>query len=178
MAGIKFRFPNSASQVFASRAAALDQVVKLTAEKTGKDIQQAGNANIAASGLRSPKWRNSLKVNVISGDDSSRIRVTQSMWQWVFFEKGATIRGKPLWLPITGTPTQGLTAGRYAEQVGRLFRVKRKGKSDLLLSYETKQPLYHAVEQVQLAKRLSIRDTIRSKAEEIPETFRQLIRFV
>jgi hypothetical protein len=162
------------SGIIARLTGATDIAVANTTAVAGKKIERVANSHMASAGMKSPRWRGSVKVDALAtaGTDIGLITVRQTMWQWIFFEKGASIKGTPLWVPLSFGAAKGISAKKYKEE--KLFRVERDGEPDLLMGIETKKPLYVAVDQVTLKKKLNLRETITQEAEKIlPQEFSQ-----
>lgn len=173
MASLVFTSPSpSISEVLEEKSKGISSALKATVKESAKHIESAGRKHLSSAGFKSPRWATSLNVEAV-GDD--KILARETMWQWAVFEKGATIRSKrrgPVWVPLSS----GGAKVRARDYPGGLFKVDRKGGApSLLLSRETKKPLYVAVEQVTLRKRLSLVDTITKAAEEIPEIFQEKV---
>jgi hypothetical protein len=159
-------------EVFGAKATAVERAVEATSRILGDRIERQGRANLASAGLRSPRWADSLEVNVTVTAALGLISVRERLWQWAIFEKGARIVGNPLWLPLSGVDVGGLSAKKLGRKFG-LFRLRRPGRPDLLASRATGQPVYVAVPAVTLTKKLSLREIIGDAVADVPAVLKE-----
>jgi hypothetical protein len=107
--------------------------------QAGADVKRDARASIASAGFGA-KWQNALRVDVYPKRGSSA-RAAAHIYHKIpyaaVFERGATIRGKPmLWIPMSHTPKRAngarLTAAAYVRTIGPLVSFNRPGKPPML----------------------------------------------
>lgn len=107
--------------------------------EAARRIQDKGRAEIARAGF-SKRWQNGFRV-IVSPKQfslSPTLRGRHQIGYANIFERGGTIRGKPLlWLPLPTAPQRiagkRTTPRLYQDQIGRLQFVQRAGKAPLLV---------------------------------------------
>lgn len=145
-----------------------------------KEIKTQGDADIKAGGNFGKRWTDSLNV-LLEPARGRTVNFIISVFHTIpyasVFEKGATIRGKPLlWIPLSWTGIK-IRAREYGRRFGLIY-VERKdpNKNPLLLSERTKEPIYVGVEQVTLKKRFHLRQIVRRVARNIEKYYRSAYR--
>lgn len=112
-----------------------------------KQVQQGGRAEIARGGF-SRRWQIGFVTSLVPprptpGAIGLTMRGRHRAGFMNVFERGASIRGKPLlWIPTSAAPARiggkRPTPRRYQQQIGRLQFVRRAGKPALLMGQSLK----------------------------------------
>jgi hypothetical protein len=133
-------------------------------------------ADIAGAGKFGGRWTSGFRGSVKSTPDGVHVLFTMPtkppMKFWPVFQKGATIRGKPmLWIPLSfAKDAQGVLARDFP---GGLFRVDRKkGGAPLLLSRADRQPKYFGKTSVRIPKKFHLVEIIREGAKKLGPFYR------
>jgi hypothetical protein len=130
----------SAADEFAKQAEAIrDPIAKATTlaiREAAQIIRTKGRSDIAAAGF--PKrWQVGLRVDTKPEGRKYSIDAEANVYHRIpyadVFERGATIRGKPmLWLPLPSTPKKirgkRVTPKRFVREVGPLVSMKNAAK--------------------------------------------------
>jgi len=143
-------------------------------EEAKERILVAGREDMIAGGnFGSPRWQTSLQGNVSGSGGRLILTISHRVFFWRVFEYGALIRpktGDRLWIPLPWNPLK-VWPRNYP---GKLFRVRRKGKNDLLMG--ATGALYVGVKQVRLRRRFHLRPIIQRVSKQMPFLFRKWMR--
>lgn len=156
----------------AGTASQFSRAVSTASRQAAKMVLENGRENIRAAGNFGPKWIDGLSVDVVPRSGAllnSVITVSHKIPFFSVFEKGATIKGNPfLWIPLSFA-----TKVKLANFSGKLFRVNRPGLPPLLLSVDTKQPMYIGLTSVQIKKKFNIQKVIQDVMRQLPDLIKQ-----
>jgi hypothetical protein len=138
-------------------------------EQLADDILSEGRADIAAAGRFTGSWISGFTYDISSGDKAKTIVFRHSNPLWKVFQRGATIKGKPLlWIPVEpgGPPARDFP--------GRLFQVNRRKKRDvpLLMSADDKRVKYIGVKKVIIRRKFHLLKIIRDEVRKMRQLFR------
>lgn len=157
-----------------TKSARLRKALGIMSKEMATEIEEKGRRDIAAGGnFKSSRWQEGFKAKVWFVGIDPEIRVTSKVPYFMIFEKGGTIKGKPLlWIPLSfAKDAQGVSAKDFPD---RLFRVDRKnGGNPLLLSVADKKPKYVGLKSVRIPKKFHIVDIVRGVARTAQEKFRR-----
>jgi hypothetical protein len=155
----------------AARSAAADALVTILAR---------ARANIASAGNFGRRWTEGFKGEISEGGGNIRLAFTHDVPYFMVFQRGATIKGKPLlWIPLSfAEDAQGVMARDFPLP---LFRVDRKGKVPLLFAFEPDSdepaaPKYFGKRQVRIPKKFRVLEIIREVARTLKDTYRNKLR--
>lgn len=120
----------------------MEGAVRASAKDLARDIQMQGRAEIARARL-SKRWERGFRTWVFPRTPNGSLDVTVRGRHRIgyanIFERGGTIRGRPLlWIPLSSTPKingRPATAGAFVRAVGPLHTIRRPGKPPLLAGY-------------------------------------------
>jgi hypothetical protein len=157
-------------QIEAAEAGAVQDVAKIAVKE--------GRANIAGAGF-STRWSAALKskfyANKNTGNPEALIFHSISFAE--VFERGATIRGKPLlWLPLERNLPAGIRSPR--QYGGKLVSVNVAGKPPLLFDAAKREmgPLFVGVRQVNIRKRFDLYSIFAQAADRMGEFYDNRIK--
>jgi hypothetical protein len=146
------------------------QVSATTAtEQLADDILREGRSDIASAGRFGSAWTSGFTYEISGDNNVKTIVFHHSNPLWKVFQRGATIKGKPLlWIPVEpgGPPAR--------EFGGRLFQVKRGRKRDvpLLMSADDRRVKYIGVKKVIIRRKFHLLKIIRDEAKKLRQLFR------
>lgn len=113
-----------------------------------KQVQTQGRAEIARGGFSS-RWQTGFRTYVFprvpTGSLDMQMRGRYRIGYANIFERGGTIRGKPLlWVPLPSAPPKiggkRTTARAYVQAIGPLHSINRPGRPPLLAGYSMRAP--------------------------------------
>lgn len=141
-------------------------------------ILSRGRADIRSAGNFGDRWTRGLssEVQPRSGNFiKGTITVRHAIPYFSVFEKGATIRGKPLmWIPLSHTGLS-VSAKEYA-QTDNLIYVARSGKSPLLIAESDREPKYFGIPKIRLKQRFHLRDICTQVMREFPGLYNKHLK--
>lgn len=112
-------------------------------------IQKEGRAEIASAGF-SRRWQTGFRTFVFprrpGAPGQLTLRGQHRIGYANIFERGGTIRGKPLlWVPLPSAPARingkRTTARAYVQAIGPLHSINRSGRAPLLAGYSMRAPV-------------------------------------
>lgn len=136
--------------------------IKGATKQASEEIEKAVSEVVASGGNFGGKWTEGIHATVIEGNGfNSQIQVTSDIPFFSVFNNGVTIKGNPfLWLPLSFGEAAGQRVSSYS---GRLFMVNRRtGGPPLLLSIESKQPLFVGLSSVTIKKKWDMASVIQN----------------
>jgi hypothetical protein len=132
-------------------------------------ILREGRVDIASAGRFAGSWVSGFTYEISGEDNVKTIVFHHSNPLWRVFQRGASIRGKPLlWIPVDpGGP-------RAKDFSGRLFQVKRRMKRDvpLLMSADDKTVKYIGVKKVIIRRKFHLLKIIRDESKKLRDLFK------
>lgn len=135
-----------------------------------KQVQTGGRAEIARSGL-SRRWQVGFRTSVTPRRPDFTTDLTMRGRHRIgyanIFERGGTIRGKPLlWVPLPSAPKKingrPTTARAFVASVGPLHSINRPGRAPLLAGYAMSAGGRKTVAQLRTGQRNSRRRQARA----------------
>lgn len=200
MAGFHFNMPTAEKGLFEQASTKLRddlaRSLQLAVAELAFNIKQQGDADISTAGNFSARWTRAFTVRstpalTATTSDKYTLDVFFTIPYAHIHEFGGVIKpkgnlgslfGPPmLWIPLSfahvpksggNSPNAGLmTAQEYGLQVSPLFRVNRKGKAPLLLSMQTRKPIYFGLAKSTIPQRFHIRDICRRNVDVFKNTF-------
>src|ERR1700676_172298 len=129
-------------------------------QKASSEIETAAKQVVASSGKFGGKFTEGLRAVTIEGNGfNSEIQLVSDIPFFSVFDKGVTIHGNPfLWLPLSFGDAAGQRATAFS---GQLFMVNRRtGGPPLLLSIQTKKPMFVGITSVTIPKKWDMKTTV------------------
>lgn len=166
------------AQAFDEMARKIRDAKEGAVQDAAKLAVQEGQANVAAAGFSLRKQKGKVKFlfypNV--GADPAAVVYFPMPFAYVF-EKGVTIKGRPLlWLPIE----QNLPAGiKSPSQYGKkLVSVNVAGKPPLLFDANNRLlgPLFFGTRSVTIEKRLNLKAIFAKAAQQMDQFYEQRMK--
>jgi hypothetical protein len=169
---LRVRFPSIKPQLDETVKEAKKRVQRAAtaaSEEFADNVISEGRSDIAAAGRFGGTWLSGFTSEISGEGKTKSITFRHSNPHWMVFQRGATIKGKPLlWIPVDpgGPPAR--------EFGGRLFQVKRRRKRDvpLLMSADDKKVKYIGVKKVIIRRKFHLLKIIRAEARKLRQNFR------
>jgi hypothetical protein len=176
MADIKIRFQNEPlgrqfKRNIDKQRGKMGRALLGAAQDYSAEFLKQGRANIASAGnFKSARWQQGLFADVVRGSGNIVVNIGHKVGYWIVFQKGKTIRGKPLlWIPLSFGDAKGVRARDFP---GKLFRVDRKNGLAPLLMSKDGRPQYVGKKSVRIPKKFRVLEIGRELSRKIGQFYK------